>query len=395
MKRFFRIITLIAMPMMLTACATVEMDWQQASQANTAEAYKFFLDQHNNPSDAHWTEANRRIEDIDLEKAKTAGNQEGLNIYLGKHPDGIHKEELRQYVAYKEALAANTEKGYMDFLGQYTQGDSVQDVTSRLRRMRYQKAVKTNSVTACETFINLYPEGEDTTEIKKLLPPLVFQETVKANNEDSYVNFIKRFPESDKVQEAAACLRKIRYEKACETATVDAYEQFLKLYPEGEDSRELEKNLPKMRSWEQSKAKQLGDIAIRMSPVASVGPIADPNSGNVQRNSSSSEPSPTLEQDLVSFRQLLKEGTDPLLVHISGFVPSGENMQGGYTLGNPGKAIPAEDGGITLMQYFKANKIKEACALLEKYNKKKSPSSPKKIVKKKTSGQKVRQARID
>jgi len=393
MKMLLKIIIPAVVCLVFTACSTVEMDWKQAAQANTVESYKLFLDLHPGPSNAHRDEANRRIEEIDFEKAKTAGNQEALKKYLDMHPDGIHKDELSQYVAYREAIAASTEKSYADFLEKYNQGDLAQDISWRLRKIRYYKVVRAPSIKACVAFITLYPEGEDTGEIeKKMLPPLVFQEAVKANNEDSYADFIKRFPDSEPVKQAEERLRAVRYDKACKARISTAYEEFLKLYPEGEDSHAIEKKLAKLRTWEQSKPKQLGDLALRMAPVARV---KDPGSDNGKPGTFTIEPSPTLEQDFVSFRQLLEQGADPLLVHISGFTPAQIDAQGGYSLGNPGKAVPAEEGGITLMEYFKANKLKQASTLLEKYNKKKKLGHIEKNSKEKPNVPKNKQASVD
>ena len=77
--------------------------------------------------------------------------------------------------------------------------------------------------------------------------------------------------------------------------------------------------------------------------------------------------------DAKKLQSQLEKGANPQLVVIQGFEPGGVSHTGGplglrwVSGGNPGKIVPADRGGISLLDYCFANDIGDPCELLRKY----------------------------
>lgn len=365
------VIPLFMTALLVGGCATSASKWNEAQQSNTISAYQTFLREHPDSPQAITAktrmqqlelEAKERIEQSKFEQACSTGSENALNTYLKQYPSGKHTEEARnlvEQIAFKEAVAVNSEK-------------------------------------ALEAFLKRYPQGADVEEAMRLLEQLALKNATTANSEEAYESFLSRFPNSDSGAEVTSQLRKIRYEAARNAKTVAAYEEFTERYPQGTDSDELQNGLPAVRKWEQ--AKLLGEIALRMAPTASmkfaVAPVTGGTNPNLDRSSCFTieqsprirqevydfiagedpnlvrssgftiEQSPWLKQDVYAFCEQLKAGADPNLVRISGFEPPGITRMGNglgmASFGERGKVVPAEAGGMTLLEYCKTSNMDDS-----------------------------------
>jgi hypothetical protein len=115
-----------------------------------------------------------------------------------------------------------------------------------------------------------------------------------------------------------------------------------------------------------AKSERLGELAIAMAPKYQIVFIPGA-SGQLEKNES-----PTLHENLIEFRELLHGGADPGAVRILGFEPGGATPIGGslarLSTGKDGDVVPAAKGGMTLMDFCKANGLDGACALLAAHN---------------------------
>jgi len=309
MKNLYKIFAFCVIALIIEGCATVKGDWEEASERNSIRAYSTFIKEH--PDAEYVKEAKDRIEKL----------EEEANIWWENN-------------AYKKAKDSNTKKSY-------------------------------------EKFLKMYPSGKHAVEARKSLSIFEYEKVRKKNSERAYKDFLSRFPESDSAADASSRLKEIRYNKAIKTKTVSAYEKFIEQYPEEAEAEVLKKILKELRSWQESKEKKLGELAVQMAPTAAMSFTSKPTSNKLENSKFSIEQSPTLKQDLAEFHKLLKEGANPKLVRIVGFVPVKSTPAGSkfsmVSFGKADKAVPAEYGGITLLQYFKENKLIEAYKLLKKY----------------------------
>jgi hypothetical protein len=281
---------------------------------------------------------------------------------------------------WEKAQQQDTVESYETFLKEYGGSTYAYDAKVKIRELKtlqrrktaFEKARDSKSLSACEQFLREYGSGRDSDEIREQLSQLVFDTLEGSNSENKYEKFLSRFPNSELVSKARSRLREIRYANAIEEVTVTAYEKFIAQYPDGADSADLRNRLQKLKNWERSKHGQLGEIALQMAPTATMQMVVSPwGRGRAENGGPRLEQSPNLKKDLIAFKKLLDSGADPKRVHIRGFTPSGTVLENGITFfsfGSKGYAVPAESGGITLLEYFKANNLKEAYDLLKHHN---------------------------
>jgi hypothetical protein len=191
-----------------------------------------------------------------------------------------------------------------------------------------------------------------------------------------YAKESKTAPSASRTKAEPSIKRKLDYDSARKTNTADAYEAFLKKYPKGADSDDLRSDLPPLIKVRVATA--LGGLALEMAPSAPVTYVATPfasgiNKGVLESRSGKIESPPKLATLMLKFREMLEKGADSTLIRIAGYRPSqlksvgtskdGKSMMS-MDCGSPGKVVPAEQAGMTLLEYFEAIQLKEACDML-------------------------------
>jgi hypothetical protein len=156
------------------------------------------------------------------------------------------------------------------------------------------------------------------------------------------------------------------FDAARKVDSVSAIEDFLKRYPKGADSEQLKQELQAVREWEPRK--KLGELIIRLCPQVTTSFME-----GLKRT-----PSSSYKGDLSEIRSLLERGVDADAVRIEGFVAPVEessiDTSGGavrissrYSPGSRGNAVRASKGGMTLLEYCKANSLNDAYDLLKSH----------------------------
>jgi len=121
---------------------------------------------------------------------------------------------------------------------------------------------------------------------------------------------------------------------------------------------------------------ELGKLALKMAPVASVRLSVIPGTRKLTPPELHIGFPSNIKALLDLFREELKDA-DPNLIRISGYSSPGisrvgttedGNAVGSMDPGSPGKVVSANEGGITLMQYFTVIQLKEACEMLQNSN---------------------------
>src|SRR5579872_4955147 len=83
--------------LLLSACGSVQVDWNQARAANTVAAYEAFIDKHPNTPES--VEAHQQIATLNDSRAWAqalqANSPDSLESYLRQQPSGLHAAEAR------------------------------------------------------------------------------------------------------------------------------------------------------------------------------------------------------------------------------------------------------------------------------------------------------------
>lgn len=105
-----------------------------AMEANTIEAFEEFL--ANSPNSPFTTQAELRLEELYLEKAREDKTLEAYDVYLEKYPKGKLKdkavEERRQFL-FDWADQEDSAESWQKFLDEYPEGDRKLKVEARQR----------------------------------------------------------------------------------------------------------------------------------------------------------------------------------------------------------------------------------------------------------------------
>jgi len=130
--------------LLLTACGSTQMDWNQARAMNTVAAYEAFIDKHPNTPES--VEAHQQIATLNdawaWAQALRASSLDSFESYLQQWSSGLHAPEARARIDtmertdawYAASLAGSTE-ALQDFLEKYPQGPLADQARARLARL--------------------------------------------------------------------------------------------------------------------------------------------------------------------------------------------------------------------------------------------------------------------
>ncbi len=257
-------------------------------------------------------------------------------------------------------------KAYEIFLQKYPNEGYASSARERIEELKFERAKRTGTEQGYAAYLGEYPEGRFAGEASEAVVQLAFEKASRVNSVDAYELFTSRFPDSPLVAQAATQARLLRFNAALKGEAVAPMEDFLERYPEGSDSDQLRRKLPEIRLWEPQK--RLGELVIRLTPKV------EANFLGLTRT-----PSPTYEADLSEIRRLLGANVNPNAVRIAGYEPAKEDTQirtpgdalvitSSRSPGNRGHVVPAEEQGLTLLEYCEANQLDDAYELLKAHS---------------------------
>jgi hypothetical protein len=130
--------------LLLTACGSVQMDWNQARATNTVAAYEAFIDKHPNTPES--IEAHQQIATLNdaraWAQALQSNSPDSFESYLRQRPSGVHAEEARARISalertdawYAASLAGSTE-AWQEFLAKYPHGPLADQARAHLAKL--------------------------------------------------------------------------------------------------------------------------------------------------------------------------------------------------------------------------------------------------------------------
>jgi hypothetical protein len=136
--------------------------FQTATEANTIEAYEAFLEA--NPDSPWRSQAELRVEDLYLERAREQKSLAGFDTYLEKFPKGVHRDtvmEERRQLAFDQADQVDTPEAWQSFLDEYPTGNKKmkQEAQRRQAMAHYGDQVEIGPVSMERVNMAEDPEG--------------------------------------------------------------------------------------------------------------------------------------------------------------------------------------------------------------------------------------------
>jgi hypothetical protein len=268
-------------------------------------------------------------------------------------------------MAWQDARDRDSMWAYQDFIKEYPDAKQVPQARERIDDLTFASAKSTNTEASYAKYLAKYPDGRHGAEARTAMPVRAFDEAKSAGKIESYEAFIGKYPNHELAAKADQQLRAMLLKRTKEAESVAAVEAFLKRYPQGKDSDELRQGLPALREWEPRK--KLGQLVIDLAPQHRYSFMEGPQTIK----------SKTYDEDLRQLQTLLKSGVDPATVNIEGYRPSkseskmGSLPGGGFTIqqsfdpGSCGTPVPASAGGMTLVNYCKANDMTDVLNVLQ------------------------------
>ena len=218
--------------------------YKAALRANTPEAYRSFLIAH--PRHPKASEAAKRVEYLELQRARRAGTEAAYRHFLHRYPDSRWTPVARaeaERAAFKETMARDTVKAWQRFLRRYPRG--TKNATARLRLqqklekmvaqargrgdlkalrrlarvgagdqtarealevLEFRKAAAKGTAGAYKRFLTLYPKGSLTAMASGRLHRLAFMEAREAHSAGRLAAYLAAYPRSPQAKRARALL---------------------------------------------------------------------------------------------------------------------------------------------------------------------------------------------
>ena len=167
---------------LLSACGTVEYDWQRTRATNTLAAYQSFLENH--PKSKQADVARGVIlamqDDQAWKTAESAQSKQSLDAYLAAYPGGLHANQARfDIVALDRAAAWKSIEHDVDFAGlhaflaQYPEGPESNIARKRIASMTFRaKFADSDSRAAADHQLErLEPRLHEILHTLEIIPP--------------------------------------------------------------------------------------------------------------------------------------------------------------------------------------------------------------------------------
>ena len=137
-----------------------------------------------------------------------AGAGAAYNEYLDKFPNGAHRGEAQEKLAWSKAEASNTIPGLRDYQRQYPQGPHFDVAGRKIEEQRFQEAGNSGDEAVLQAFVRDYPQGQHHDQIFGRLDDLDWEKTNK-NNKASLQAYIARTPSGRHVGQAQDAIEKL------------------------------------------------------------------------------------------------------------------------------------------------------------------------------------------
>ena len=191
------------------AISAEDRDWQQVKDSASIADLEKFRDGY--PKSPYQGDLQEKLDNLYWEKAK-GGSVATLDEYLGKFPNGRHRDEAQENLAWDKAEAANTVLAFHDYQKQYPQGAHFESADRKLGDLRFQITRNSDDETVLQSFLKDYPSGERHDQIYKRLDDMVWEKTRK-DDLGSLQAYISRMSAGGHVTQARDNIEKLTASK--------------------------------------------------------------------------------------------------------------------------------------------------------------------------------------
>jgi hypothetical protein len=143
----------------------------------------------------------QRIDSAGFERAKQKNTEAGYIDFLKQFPLAIQQAqaiELRDEVAYLDALKENTYAVFLKYLEKYPESARASEAKSRYEKLLFESKTKDKKLVSFETFLLSYPSSPYRKDVEKQ----IFEISTASGEATEFEKFLKKYPQSSKAIEA-------------------------------------------------------------------------------------------------------------------------------------------------------------------------------------------------
>ncbi len=288
-----RILSFATVILLLTSCSNPEGDLKKAEQANTEQAYREFIQKHQEsplvaraqadlerlayatakregsppayekflkrfPQSSLVKDAQADLESASYQDTKHFNTANAYQTFLSRFPGGDHAVEAKAALENAEFLGASSNAsiaGWRGFLTKYLQSPHTEAASSNLSELSFKAATDGNTVVALEAFLAEFPSSPYRQDAMEKLAPLVWKDVRSTNTIPAYESFLNRFGNTSVNKQASNALVQLEYEVATNANTIDDYDNFLKRFPQSALNADVKLRIERQveeRDWNQT-----------------------------------------------------------------------------------------------------------------------------------------------
>lgn len=142
-----------------------------------------------------------QIDSAVFAEVKTIHTEDAYIRFLKEHPYAHQRNEasqLRDEVAYMDALNKNTHEAFRDFLNKYPLASNVADAQKKYERLLYEARTSDKRLASYERFLGEYPE----TPFRREIEQHIFELFTRSGEMERYLSFLQLYPSSHLVKKA-------------------------------------------------------------------------------------------------------------------------------------------------------------------------------------------------
>ncbi len=138
-----------------------------------------------------------QIDSAAFERAKSINAENGYIDFLDRFPQAsqrLRAIELRDEVAYLDALKENTYAAFLKYLEKYPESIRRPEARSRYEKLLFESKTKDKKLTSYESFLQDYPQSPYRNEIENQ----IFEISTASGESTEFEKFLKKYPQSSK-----------------------------------------------------------------------------------------------------------------------------------------------------------------------------------------------------
>ncbi|NJN42647.1 MAG: hypothetical protein HC811_10865, partial [Flammeovirgaceae bacterium] len=143
----------------------------------------------------------QEIDSAAFERAKSINTESAYISFIHEFSFAREKEsaiELRNEVAYIDALKVNTYESFLAYVQRYPQSLRTAEAEQRYERLLYEAKTKDGKLTSLEAFLKEYPQ----TTYRPAVEKRIFEISTSSGDEKDFINFAKKYSTSEYVDAA-------------------------------------------------------------------------------------------------------------------------------------------------------------------------------------------------